>query len=312
MFKGRIGIWISVLLCCSIITGLINWVPTWFQEYETTISVNIEKDNEFSEQISDKSIGDFKMRTRDSGADIIVSDSGENIDGYTKYENLLYSPIVMYTVADIYDHSEGFIKVSNNSSAFKADLYSILVGIENGKEWKDLGVSNKVARGPVTLYIPNEQNSYYEDVIELFYMTLNNGNIPSDDERDMLESRVNNIVSKCTKVVSITQSVYDEYKNSSTNHKVFIGPEYLYQRGSDNSMSRSYDDSFQIVYLTKTITLYADMLIKESLSEEAVNVNSFIDEIQGDGKFMDCTGWRVQNSTFDLASVGYVYIKEPK
>jgi len=311
MFKGRIGIWISVLLCCSLITGLIKWVPTWFQEYETTISIEIDKDGDFNEQISDKLFGDFKMRTRNSGGDIIISDKGKDFDGYTKYENMLYSPIVMYVVADIYDHPDGFIKVSNNSNAFKADLYSILVGIEDGKEWKDLGVSNKIAKGPVTLYIPNEQSGYYDDVIDLFYLTLNNGNIPSEDEKANLANRVNNIVSKCTKVVDITQSVYDEFKNPSTNHKIFIGPEFLYQRGSESSMSRNYDDSFQIVYLTKTITLYADMFIKDMQTEEEIDTSSFIDEIQENGKFMDVTGWRVQDSTFDVSGISYVYIKEP-
>ena len=45
---------------------------------------------------------------------------------YKKYDNILYSPLVLFAVQDVADYPDGFIKVPTSSSAFRVDLYTIL------------------------------------------------------------------------------------------------------------------------------------------------------------------------------------------
>lgn len=309
MYKGRVGIWVTVILCCALITGLFKWVPTWFESNDLTVKVEMKHDNGMSEVLSRNKINGYRLNLKDSDSDIIISDKMDNVSGYTKIEDKLFSPLVMYIRADIDDHPEGLIKMGTNSYAFKIDLYTILEAMEKGKEWEDLGFSNKIIKGPVTIYIPNEQASYYSQVVELFYLTLNKGETPDAETRETLKPRVDKLLEKCIKVVDINQAVYDEYKKSSTNHKVFIGPEYLFRRGAEYSMSRNYEDSFQPVYFMKTVMLYADIFVKET--EENGNLNKFVQKITEKDKFMSCTGWRVEDSTFDISYISSAYIKEP-
>lgn len=309
MYKGRVGIWITVILCCTLISGLFKWVPTWFESNDLTVNIEIKQDDGLSEVLSRNKINGYRLNLKDKDSDIIISDGMDKVSGYTKIEDKLFSPLVMYIRADIDDHPEGLIKMGTNSYAFKIDLYTVLDAMEKGKEWEDLGFSNKIIKGPVTIYIPNEQASYYNQVVELFYLTLNNGEIPDGETKEVLKPRVDNLIAKCVKVVDINQAVYEEYKKSSTNHKVFIGPEYLYRRGAEYSMSRNYEDSFQPVYFMKTVTLYADIFVKEA--EDGNNLDKFIEKITEKDKFMSCTGWRVEDSTFDISHINSAYIKEP-
>ena len=227
---------------------------------------------------------------------------------------MLFSPLVLFAVQDVADYPDGFIKVPTSSTAFRVDLYTILTAIENGKNWEDIGVNKNVVNGAVTLYIPNEMNSYYSKVVDLFYMTFNNGEIPSEERRAELEKKVNNVLSKCHKIPDITQGVYEEKENNTKEGKVFIGPEYLYKRGSNYSMGTSYDDSYRPVHFMKTIFVYSNVFVKEVTAEvDGEEVKDFasklVEEMKKDSDFFDKTGWRIKNSTFEL---GYVYVKDPQ
>ena len=309
MYKGRVGIWITVILCCALITGLFKWVPTWFESNDLNVKIEMQNDSGMSETLSRNKINGYRLNLTDKDAEIIISDKSDSISGYTKIENKLFSPLVMYMLADIDDHPEGLIKMGTNSYAFKVDLYTLLEAMENSKEWEDIGFSNKIIKGPVTIHIPNEQASYYNRVVDLFYLTLNKGEIPDNDTKEALKPRVDKLLEKCVKVVDVNQAVYEEYKKSSTNHKVFIGPEYLFRRGAEYSMSRQNEDSFQPVYFVKTVTLYADIFVKDI--EDNNNLNRFIEKITEKDAFMSKTGWRVEDSTFDIGYISSAYIKEP-
>ena len=129
-----------------------------------------------------------------------------------------------------------------------------------------------------------------------------------------IEKKVNNVLSKCHKIPDITQGVYEEKENNTKEGKVFIGPEYLYKRGSNSSMGTGYDDSYRPVHFIKTVFIYSDVFVKEVNTEvEDEKVKDFasklIDKMKKDSDFFDKTGWRIKNSTFEL---GYVYVKDPQ
>jgi hypothetical protein len=197
------------------------------------------------------------------------------------------------------------------NNCYKIDLYSVLVAVENGSEWKTLGLNEKVAKGTAKLYIPNEQSPYYNEVVELFYLTLNKGKTPTAEERESLTGKVDNILSKCVKVADINQAIYNEYKNPTDEHKILIGPEFLYLRGKDGSMgpgtdSRGYSNTKQYrpIYFLDTVTVQVDVYVKND-EQKADVLSKFIDVIKSNSEFMDKTGWRIKNYSFDLSSVYY-------
>lgn len=315
MFKGRFWIWVSVIAACIFIKLMIGWVPTWFESSEVSFKADISTDVNMGEMLKGYEISGFNMIPDDNSPDIILSDKVDKIEGYKKYDNMISSPLVLYVVNDASNYTDGFIKVPTSSEALRVDLYTILTAIENDKNWEDIGVNKNVVNGKVTLYIPNELNSYYSKVVDLFYMTFNNGEMPSEERRAELEKKVNTVLSKCRKIPDITQGVYEEKDNNTKEGKVFLGPEYLYERGSDYSMGASYTTSFRPVYFIKTIFLTSDVFVKEvkEVDEDGNLVrdlaSELINELKEDEDFMYRTGWRVKNSTYGLSGV---YVRDPQ
>lgn len=294
---------------------MIGLVPTWFESSDVTYKADISTDLNMSEMMKGYEISGFDMIPDDKSPDIILSDKIDKIEGYKKYDNLLSSPLVLYVVNDASNYPDGFIKVPTSSDALRVDLYTILTAIENDKNWEDIGVNKNVVNGKVTLYIPNEINSYYSKVVDLFYMTFNNGEMPSEERRAELEKKVNTVLNKCRKIPDITQGVYEEKEKNTKEGKVFLGPEYLYQRGSNYSMGTSYSYSFRPVHFIKTIFLTSDVFVKEvsgvdENGEELKDLGSeFVTELKEDDDFMYRTGWRVKNSTYSASGV---YVKDPQ
>jgi hypothetical protein len=312
MYKGRLGLWILSVIICLIVSLGVKWIPTWFETTDLNISISIDGDADFSQVVANEKINGIKMYVRDDDPDVIItSNTLANTENYKVYDDILYSPLVMYACG-IYNNDDGFISVAGSSNKYKVDLYAILTAMESGKDWESIGFHKNVANGKITLYIPNEQCAYYNDVVELFYLTLNNGKTPDEATREALRPRVNTILSQCNTVSDIAQAIADEYSDPSKTHKVFIGPEYLYRRHVGSSIGSGSDSTkqFRHVYFLNTVYLTADIYV--SKADEDIQIGEqFIEKIKTKKHFMQQTGWRIKNSTFDLDDVGWIYIETP-
>lgn len=195
------------------------------------------------------------------------------------------SPIIAWACGVSYE-PDGFVQAPNVSNTYKLDLFTVLKAIEDGKSWEDLGFSENVINGPVTLYIPSPRCSYYNSVVELFRMTLSNGDAITDANREEIEQRVNTIIGKCHKVADVTQAIIDEYKNPSDTHKIFVGPEYIYKRGRDSAIGYNDGDNVELA-------------------------NKFVENMRQNKEFMFKTGWRVKNIEYDIWDVSNIYYKTP-
>jgi hypothetical protein len=310
MFKGRLRIWIATLISFCVIQCLITFAPTWFHLDDVTVKIDVDVDADLDEPLANKRINRYKLKLQNDNPDVIIMDKNLDAVGYTKYEHYVYSPLVLYA-RGLSNHKSGFIQVNtSNSYCYKVDLLSILQAMENGAEWESLGINSKVANGQVTLYIPNEQCAYYNDVVELFYLTLNNGKTPTAEEIGNLKGRVDSILSKCHLVADMKQAIYDEYQNPSDEHKVFIAPEYLWQRGG-NSMQTGVTQAFMPAYFMDTVYLQANVYVKNVDNADEDLGEGFINAIKTKKAFMKMTGWRVKNSTFDLDNLSAVYLNTP-
>lgn len=316
MYKGKVGYWVTIISIVLVIQFCLSivfpWVGSWFDSENIMINANTSHtDSGFFEVLGDTSIGDFNYLVDSKNPDIYFSDSSEGSvkEGYTKYSNYLYSPLVLFVRYDVYDNASGFSRIDpqlNSSSPLQIDLYDILVAVEKNQEWKDIGISTQVVKGPVVLTIPNERSPYFEAVVDLFYMTLNNLKEPTETEYEELTPRVLNILNKCEKISDVSQGMISEYDKHSVNYKVFIGPEFLYTRGGEET-GRSYDDQFVPIYFMNTIFIKMDMYVNENIQEEdrKIAVEKALNAMSSERGFYEKTGWRIVDSYLDMSHVSY-------
>jgi len=308
MLKSRIGIWIFVIILCIGGTYLIDNVPKWLETTEINISSEVP-DSNIAESTLDNRYGGYRVKTKSGDYDVIFSVSNEEKEGYNIKENLIYTPMVMYVESYVDDYEGGFINAEGDNNRKKIDLYTVLNAMEKGQNWGDIGVHEKVVKDKITLYIPNEKSWFYPAVEDLFYMTINNGKMPTEEERIALKERVDKILDRCEMVADISQAVYDEYNDESKSGKVFIAPESLYLTSNGMSNAGNYN-KFVPVYFTQTTFIYANAYLKNDYKDTNI-AEDFVKTIQNKKNFMKDTGWRVKDSVFDIHDVSSRFIKVP-
>lgn len=304
MFKGRLKLWVSILVICLIITYFSQIVSIVYDVGKTILSYcetkelsvysQLNNDRNLSELLSFKKINGYKLSTNDSeSADIMFISDDDYVcsEDYTKHEDFLKSPIVLFTrdLSDGSSYKSGFITVTDY--AYNVNLLTILEAMENGLNWEDLNVYHKVASGPVVLYIPNEATDYYDAVVELFYLTLNNGVEPTEIQRRTLKPRVDKLLEQCVKVTDMCQTLEYDYYNSSKYKKVYVGPEFLLKR-----VRNEVANWYMPVYFLDTVSLTIDIYTRN----DSDIATAFLDKIQNKESFFNITGWRVLNHQYKL------------
>lgn len=306
IYQARIWIWLGVLLCMLLykgITILIEEVGKVIPEAYVYIDVHDNTDIDMLENVANVPMQnwDIKVTTNKEDAPVIFSDA-DSYTGYTKYEGYLSSPLVLYVGNGCTSTKDSFfIKLGDTSSdPVKCDLYTLLKAVEEEQEWQDIGVPKEVAKGIVTLTIPNERCYYYTKIVDLFYLTLNGGMTVTDEDKDRLEDEVNRILLKCNKVIDISAEMNSDYKESANKAtKVFIGPEYLWFRKNQNYIETQYTGQFRPVYPHKTVAISLNMFIKE----DNQFANDFLQSIINKTSFSVETGYRVKNRRYDMKSM---------
>ena len=214
---------------------------------------------------------DYKLYDTMDSVDIIVKESSNTtINGYKKYSNYVYTPIVLIARRACLEENSGFTVYNSGgaSSTCYKDLLPILVAIEEGKQYSDIGIAKDVASGEVKLCIPSESNLYYNAVVDTIYATLNGG-VPTEAERQHLKERVDNILSKCEKVEDIGTTIYNVYKKDDKNYTLFLAPENTLGI-SIYPINTSNNGSWNIVYLNKTCGYYFDVFIRDCENHDAL------------------------------------------
>ena len=88
MFKGRVWIWVIVIICCLLTKFMIGWVPTWFESEEVSFKADISTDGNIGEMLKGYSVSGYDMILDDSNPGVIITDKVDTIDGYKKYDNI--------------------------------------------------------------------------------------------------------------------------------------------------------------------------------------------------------------------------------
>lgn len=299
MFKGRLGVWILTLLLAIGGPWLYEQIPVWFHTDNVVVASELAN-VDMLDAMSNDVYGHFRVHTTTQEPDVIFTTDTKPRAGYELIENFVYSPMTLFVTSYVDKYESGFIQDDTNDYILKINLHTILVAMEDGSTWQDIGIHRKVLEGKVTLCIPDENDWCYPVVTELFYMTLNGGNTPDEITREKLQPRVEKLLAKCIKCPSIAQAIADEAESPSNGHKAFLAPEYLYMT-CEGIGSSDYNE-FVPVSLTKTLCISANAYLKTGYTDLDLSHGLF-DAMRSKKGFMYETGWRVKDSTFDVAAI---------
>lgn len=312
MYKGRLGLWASILAVALLLQVLSNISLDLFKGKEDLkVNVDAAYDSALSSYMNSTKYSDYRLISVnvDAEPDIIIRDKGVELsdtENYTKVTSL-YSPLVFYSLGG---SDKGFVNLSSERSSYpilKVDLLSILNGLDAGKTWQDLGFSKDVLSGPITLTIPNEGCAYYSNVVDLFYATFNGGTMPDDDKKLELKDKVVSVLSKCNKVADVRQAMLEaDHKNKLA----CIGPEYIFIRNGNSFASHS-TIGFRVSYFNATSNVECDVYTKNNTvdsrgSEVISSGNHAVDDMRNEVYYTKKFGWRVTASTWNIANVFYI------
>lgn len=266
MYKSRPMLWL-IATCVVLVVWMAQGIVGCMSYEAPTYNLYCDSsDNLLRKKLSSASCNEFNYNMYDNAenADIIMMESSNTtITGYKKYSNYVFTPIVLFARDECRDEKSGFTVYSagTSSSTCYKDLYPILIAIEEGKQFADIGISKNVATGEVKLCIPAENNIYYDAVVNTIYATLNGG-IPTMAERQALKERVDKILDKCEKVEDIGSTILGLYKKDDKNYSLFLGPENILGI-STTAINTSNSGAWSVVYLTKTCTYSFDVFIRD-------------------------------------------------
>lgn len=296
MFKGRLGVWILTLLIAIGGPWLYGQIPAWLHTDDVVVSSELTN-VDMLEAMSQKKFGHFKVQTTTATPDMVFSNKNDVRTGYECIENAVISPLVLYVPNKVDNYEQGFIQDEENTYYLRTNLHTILTAIEYDATWQEIGVHKKVLEGKVTLHIPDDNEWYYQQVVDLFYITLNGGLVPTEEKRVELQPRIDAILSQCNKCPSIAQAIADEADKPSDGNKAFIAPEYLYL--TNEGMKSDSVQWFVPIYFTKTIYLTANAYLKIGYTDIDLSHGLF-HVMQSNQAFMEITGWRLKDTQFDI------------
>lgn len=316
MYRGRFWVWtciISFTVCLTICMEKMPYFLDCMQTYEIFCTVDNYTDTVSLERMDN--ITNFKLATQKSDADIIIDDYSEqgSIDGYTKHPGFIYTPLVMYAWNPD-DYISGFsvnnIKLNQHTNpVMSCDFKTILTALEDDMEYEDLQI--KGMTGKVELAIPDQEDRYYRIVEDLFYATLNNGQMPNESRRGELRNRVNSLLGKCKQITNITEYLYNfdvETFKDKPHNILYIAPECIslpssvfdvYHSNVPSGYISFYNNRLCPVYITPTTGFYYDLYVKEELDEKVIYKLS-------KSAVLSSTGFRIENIGYMSPSLFHI------
>lgn len=270
MYKTKIGTWALLLIIAFLVYACPKLITVIFpDEVKSTITVTTSDDNINNVQKYDESYIDmnkkrymFKKSMNDS--EVVIKDaSNDTMTGYTKIEKGAYTPVVMYIHNNIDNYNDGFnVGSSADDKYYSKDIKRFFDAMLKDKTFKDMGISSRVAKGKVKIYIPSKNDPNYQEIEDFIYLTMNNGKIPTEEEKYSLKTNVETILSKCNKVEDMKTFLQEN------NHDVALYTENLACNNYQYAIVSSFNIDANIIVTPKnTVAKYYDIYIKNTPSK---------------------------------------------
>lgn len=307
MFKQRIWVWILIILLTYCGNWVINMVIT--PATQLNIVYNVSETPELA-KFREVGFAGIEEKFNLKNPDMIISMDDKEIDGFKKYEEFYFSPLVLYIGDNAREEDSGFyieetetsLNVYTNASK---NLNILLDAVENDKTWQDIGVKENVATGKVILSIPDKNTGYYEYVKELFYLNIGEEITPENYEQ--IASRVEKIINKCEKVENVANYLNIKSEEDNLGNIALIAPEFYLSQYTGNPFSSSGSSNkkstfFVPTYFTKTVSLKYNIFIKNDIPEE---IKETIIKKYSSNKILTKVGLRPTSNEIDIIKLSY-------
>ena len=305
-FKSKLKIWVILIITSLIISALLGAVRNTMEKKRE----KREEENVYTEWTIDIRHGDTTTKNRLSGRkidvngknvkliiktespDIIISNKNEESEEYIELKDYLYIPYIMVANPFISNNQFCFNSTNEKKEKYTKDIRYILSAIENEQTWKDIGLDQEnVAKGNVSLMIPDEYSEAYPMIKEYFIWALNNYKEPNGNERQELTERVDAILEKCVKIENLAA----QFDKSSWFNGILLCPESIIAE-----RPKSFKNSFSVIAPTKTICDTYNVYVKTEKADEAK-------EILMSYTFLEVSGYRNKDYNNISSSSSYSY-----
>ena len=233
MYKSKYQAWLIVVAIYLVIAFFAKVV---FKE-KTVYSLSSSIGAEFTDRLDGYKKESSKINVLNDNTDIILEKHSDNqIEGYTKHENQLYSEFVIFLQTQPWcgTNCKLYQSVKNDINSFDKliDLKTLFEYFEQDKTYADLGLGKLdedqhsdgkkfELNNKIEINIPGNGTYYYDEFKELVAYCLNDYSYENIDN-PILQERVNNIITKAKKYNSELELQTKIYKYSTLFNKNFV------------------------------------------------------------------------------------------
>lgn len=297
MYKSRFYLWAIILIAVILINTASKIDIKSLVIENRDVTINVDTDIAVKSVLTSAHTGCLRLvQTTDNPAIIIENGSNETKDGYLKFNNAIYSPIILYIPTDYNTPSELYYTLGENAKfvSFKKVAEAII----NGSTLGELGIHDgKYKNNTIVLNIPSSDTFYYDAVVEQIYVALNDNKIPTEQDRERLETTVNKLLSKSISCNDVSKKIED---NDGKTYNIFIAPEFYLGDSNYYSVTtgRGY---YQTIYFEKNVALGYDVFVQtESMFGEDKLTDIVCANIIENEKFCNSSAYRTSfNHDFD-------------
>lgn len=303
MYKTKIETWVFLMFIAFLIYACPKFITLIFpEEVKSTITATTSDDNINNVQSYNGSYMDinkkrymFKRSMNDS--DVVIKDaSDDTMMGYTKIAKGAYTPVVMYVSNNIENYDKGFsIGSSADDKYYSKDIKRFFDAMLKDKTFKDIGISGHVAKGKVKIYIPSKSDPNYQVIEDFIYLTMNNGRIPTEEEKYSLKTNVETILSKCQKVEDMRTFLQEN------EYSVALYTENLTCNNYKYAIVSGWNSAANVIVTPKnTVAKYYDIYIKNTPSKVD---KTTLTKMVNSNIIPDLFGLRISNSNACVSRV---------
>jgi len=260
MYKNRFFIWIAVLLIWFTITSMMRIDINGMLEKTNIINVEFRTDSIAKSALSSNAINGININAVEKDGDIIIARGIDEVKGYERIDDYIYSPIVCYFPNDFNRPTNMFYKVGGNS--IFVNMPTIVDVVINEKTLGEAGITDEeeYKDNKIVFNMPSKGSLYYDQALESLYISLNHNRVPTDEERKEIEPTISALLDKSVECNDISKKAFDVNKG---DYNIFIGPEFCL-RNSSGFSSINDKGYYTISYFEKSVILKYDIFINQN------------------------------------------------
>ena len=292
MYKQRFYLWVIVLFVVVFVKSIASIDLNTLIVEKKDIGVSVETDTFFKSKFLKANVSPINFfQTTDTPSVYIRKASNEEINGYKKMANAIYSPIILLAPIDVEVNSDLYYTLGNDAKF--ASFKNIAQAVLEDKTLSTFGVTDKDFKDKkIVLNIPPKDSFYYDVVVEQMYIALNDNKIPTQEEKQSLKETVDKLLAKSVVCNDVATTIEDMDGNYNKIYNIYITPEFVADNCSDVGISSGYG-YYGCIHFEKSTCVSYDIFVKnESLFGKEDLYEAINNKVLNNSNFVGSMGFR--------------------